>query len=141
MQSLGRDLVKVEKCEWPETRCEFFGITLDSVAQLATVSAERADKLRDVIAVTLEDLPSVMMRKSLASVVGKVHFLAPFIHDGQALLAPLYAAREAFTDPSLAGTTRAWHNDTTVKVGAAAVTALTRLRAGDTKKNRDQWIT
>ena len=129
MQSLGRDLVKVEKCEWPETRCEFLGITLDSVAQLATVSAERADKLRDLIAVTLEDLPGIMTRKSLASVVGKVQFVAPYIQDGQALLAPLYAAREAFTDPSVAGTTRAWHNDTTVNVGAAAVTALTRLRA------------
>jgi hypothetical protein len=129
MQSLGRDLVKVEKCEWPSERCEFLGITLDSVAQLATVSAERAEKLRDLIDLTLADLPGVVTRKRLASVIGKLQFVAPYIQDGQALLAPLYASRDAFTDPSVAGTTRAWHNDTTVAVGPAAVAALTRLRA------------
>jgi len=35
----GLDVVKKEKREWPAQRCEYLGITLDSVKQVATLSS------------------------------------------------------------------------------------------------------
>jgi hypothetical protein len=79
MQSLGCDLVKVERCEWPE-RAASSSASRWTRRSARPVSAERAEKLRGCVSLTLKDLPGVicvMTRKSLASVIGKLQFNSP----------------------------------------------------------------
>mmetsp|Transcript_35206 Transcript_35206/g.86368 ORF Transcript_35206/g.86368 Transcript_35206/m.86368 type:complete len:1038 (-) Transcript_35206:366-3479(-) len=121
----GKDVVRREKCDPPARRQEFLGITLDSSTQQATVSDERAAKLIEEISEFKKKIPGRVSRKAVASMAGKIQFVAPYIRDGQASLAPLYQARDAFVNPSDAtDQRRAWKDSTLVEVGAKALAAL-----------------
>ena len=127
-EDFGLDVVKKEKCEWPAQRCEFLGITLDSVEQLATVSSERASKLQDEIQTFVQGLPGQVSRKRIASLAGKLQFVAPYVRDGQASLAAVYKARDAFVDAADARNhRRAWKDSTMVRVDAEALASLARF--------------
>ena len=125
-------MVKVEKCDWPETRCEFLGITLDSQLQLATVSQKRADKLRLNIESFLLDVAlsngGAISRRSVASITGRLHLVEPSIKRGQLLLTQLYKARDSFVNASDANSTlTAWKDSTLVHFGKDALSAIQEL--------------
>ena len=127
MQSLGRDLVKVNKCEWPSTRAEFLGITLDSKLQLATISDDRASKLQrdiDDFLELSERSDSKVSRRELARVCGRLQFVAPYVNAGQLALSPLYESRDAFVVPPKGDARSAWSDDTKVHVTLLAQASL-----------------
>lgn len=125
----GTNVVKLEKCDFPALRQEFLGITLDSVAQQATISEDRASKLTHEIDAFCELTPGNVSRKSVASLAGKIQFVAPYIKDGQASLANVYKARDAFVNQAdAADQRRAWKDTTLVHVGHEAITSLDKIR-------------
>ncbi|KAK3254745.1 hypothetical protein CYMTET_36054 [Cymbomonas tetramitiformis] len=72
----------------------------------------------------LSDYPegTPVPRQELAAVVGKFQFLAPLVKGGQNMLAPIYRARDHFTDPRARdwSANAQWGTDVSVTLGREA---------------------
>ncbi|KAK3285577.1 hypothetical protein CYMTET_6827 [Cymbomonas tetramitiformis] len=88
----------------PALAKEYVGREIHSDSQTVTLSRSRAEKYSAAVRELLRKYPpgSQIPRRELASVVGKLQFVAPLIVGGQNMLAPVYADRDAFVNPLVA---------------------------------------
>jgi hypothetical protein len=93
---------KASKRSLPATSLDILGFTVDTVAQTVTVSAARCDRLVGEIDEFLAPSGTDANRRELASIVGKLQWVAQIVHGGQLHLRRAYRARDAFVDPGVA---------------------------------------
>ncbi|KAK3278372.1 hypothetical protein CYMTET_13686 [Cymbomonas tetramitiformis] len=93
--------VSEKKTQWPSQVKDYVGREIHSVPQHVGAARPRVEKYVAAANKLLSDYPegTPVPRQELAAVVGKFQFLAPLVKGGQNMLAPIYRARDDFTDP------------------------------------------
>ncbi|KAK3251809.1 hypothetical protein CYMTET_38863 [Cymbomonas tetramitiformis] len=83
---------------------EYVGREIHSDSQTVTLSEDQDGRYNAALCKLLRKYPpgAQVLRRELAGVVDKLQFVAPHIVGGQNMLAPAYAARDAFVNPLVA---------------------------------------
>jgi hypothetical protein len=111
--------VKHQKSEWPHTCREYTGVCLDTTMGTVSLSENRRRALQVGLRLTLQGGP-VVLRATLASLVGKLQWCVTVLPAGQAHLVECYKARDALVTDLAAFTSAAWLPDVTCHLSPAA---------------------
>ncbi|KAK3251804.1 hypothetical protein CYMTET_38860 [Cymbomonas tetramitiformis] len=121
----------------------------DLDSQTVTLSEDRAGRYNAALCKLLRKYPpgAQVLRRELAGVVDKLQFVAPLIVGGQNMLAPAYAAWDAFVNPLGAA---GWYAAPYTGFGRAYQKAYTRVfpdqgdaghyGGGSPRKSLGQWL-
>jgi len=116
------------KRESPKCVKDFIGFEVDSAAMMVRVQPKRRELYRAAVEDFLASHATVVPRRELASLLGKLQFCAPVARQLPVLLAPLY---RACSDLSLlvGDLSKQWGRDVLVPFRAAAREALVQVAA------------
>ena len=119
---------KASKSIWPSTISTYIGFVIDSVRQTVGISETRAATLAAEILnfASQADASPEVNRLDLASLVGKLQWVAQIVPQGQRFLRQSYRARDAFCSAHVRNrpVNEQWHSAVMVHMHDEAITEL-----------------
>ena len=106
---------KPSKRSPPAQNLEILGFAVDTVAQTVSITADRCDRLLSEIADWTADTNADVSRRDLASLIGKLQWVAQIAPGGQLHLRRAYQARDAFVGTVGASAKARWGRNIRVR--------------------------